>query len=128
MDQWCCGLFYMIEPTIKECQKTKKTNRQFMHKSFFLASLNIFLIVTIFFLGLSVFFSIKIHYLRVMKMNFELKRLFLFAVITLGVLLLTSSLAIAIGVLVSLFVADYFLGVWENNRIKKSENDDGKSE
>lgn len=63
-----------------------------------------------------------------MKMNFELKRLFLFAVITLGVLLLTSSLAIAIGALVSLFVADYFLGVWENNRIKKSENDDGKSE
>lgn len=63
-----------------------------------------------------------------MKMNIELKRLFLFAVISLGILLLTSSLAIAVGTLVLLFVADYFLGVWENNRIKKSEEDDGKSE
>lgn len=35
MDHWCCGLFFVIEPSIKECQKTKKTHRQFMHKSFF---------------------------------------------------------------------------------------------
>ena len=71
---------------------------------------------------------VKNHYLRVMKLKLELKRLFLFAIISLGTFVLTRSLLVAVGALVLLFVVDYFLGIWENNRINKSEDEDGKSE
>jgi uncharacterized membrane protein len=63
-----------------------------------------------------------------MKLKLELKRLFLFAIISLGTFVLTRSLLVAVGALVLLFVVDYFLGIWENNRINKSEDEDGKSE
>ena len=70
----------------------------------------------------------KNHYLRVMKLKLELKRLLLFAIISLGTFVLTRSLLVAVGALVLLFVVDYFLAIWENNRINKSEDEDGKSE
>lgn len=70
----------------------------------------------------------KNHYLRVMKLKLELKRLLLFAIISLGTFVLTRSLLVAVGALVLLFVVDYLLGIWENNRINKSEDEDGKSE
>ena len=54
--------------------------------------------------------------------------MFLFAIISLGTFVLTRSLLVAVGALVLLFVVDYFLGIWENNRINKSEDEDGKSE
>lgn len=73
-------------------------------------------------------YYVKNHYLRVMKLKLELKRWFLFAIISLGTFVLTRSLLVAVGALVLLFVVDYFLGIWENNRINKSEDEDGKSE
>lgn len=73
-------------------------------------------------------YSAKNHYLRVMKMKIELKRLFLFAVISVGVMLLADSLWVALATLVLLFVADYLLAIWENNRNKKADEHDDKSE
>ena len=73
-------------------------------------------------------YYVKNHYLRVMKLKLELKRLLLFAIISLGTFVLTRSLLVAVGALVLLFVVDYFLGIWENNRINKSEDENGKSE
>ena len=63
-----------------------------------------------------------------MKLKVELKRLFLFDIISLGKCVLTRALLGAGGALVLLFGVDYFLGIWENNRINKSEDEDGKSE
>ena len=61
-------------------------------------------------------------------MKIGLKRLFLFTVISVGVMLLADSLWVALATLVLLFVADYLLAIWENNRNKKAEEHDDKSE
>ena len=63
-----------------------------------------------------------------MKITIAWKRIFLFAVISVGILLLTSSLAIAAGTLLLLFAVDHFLEIWETNRNKKSEDQDDKAE
>lgn len=47
-----------------------------------------------------------------MKLKLQWKRLIIFLIITLGLLLLTESVYIALGALVVLFVADHLLGWW----------------
>ena len=63
-----------------------------------------------------------------MKQKISLKRLVLFAIIAVGVLLLADSLWVALAALVLLFVADALLGVWGEKRFYKHDDDNDKSE
>ena len=63
-----------------------------------------------------------------MKQKISLKRLVLFAIIAVGVMLLADSLWVALATLVLLFVADALLGMWCEKRFNKQEDDNDKSE
>lgn len=63
-----------------------------------------------------------------MKQKISLKRLVLFAIIAVGVMLLADSLWVALATLVLLFVADALLGMWGEKRFNKQEDDNDKSE
>ena len=56
-----------------------------------------------------------------MKLNINWKRFVLFAIITIGLILLTGSIPMSVGILLLLLVADHFIGVWEENHNNKSE-------
>lgn len=63
-----------------------------------------------------------------MKLNMNRKRFVLFAIITIGLILLTGSIPMSVGILLLLLVADHFIGVWEENHNNKSEENNDKSE
>lgn len=63
-----------------------------------------------------------------MKLNINWKRFVLFAIITIGLILLTGSIPMSVGILLLLLVADHVIGVWEENHNNKSEENNDKSE
>ena len=64
-------------------------------------------------------FSIKNQYLRIMKMNIEWKRIILFIIISLGLILITKSLSMTAGILILLFVLDRILAKWEKKHLQQ---------